>query len=394
MYLLVLFACVGYAQCVDPNYAVQMNNWNSAGVSGGVPDVTNIYSIISSVGVNSISSSINGSTTLQSEINSCNSSGGGVIIMNSGTYSQNTNQITISSNVILRGATGNREDVLLTSEFRAGGYSDYFIQIIGSNSGLEDLKIEYIGGSIEPYDDISLSSPTFSTVYLNIDESNYRVIGVSFSNTSSQSWLDNVHIYKSGSNPVRVGGNHNTVQNSLFDRCYNKGGGGNGYFHVVGNNNLISGNTMTRLRHIVIDAPCCGFTGLYNVVFNNNINCDINFHDGDNGFNLVEQNISTAPSYAFQGGGLLETGRFSDGHSAPSSENYIYNNDTSAAANTQYGDDVVYKTTGAYNITGGATAGFEDSGLSEPICGGFYTKGQIVVSVPKKKSIISLLISH
>jgi hypothetical protein len=379
-YLLLLIGVIGFAQApiidvskYDATYPNIQNEWVNAGVTGGVPVSVTTYSTITALSSGAATSSLNGATTLGAEITACNAAGGGAIELVAGTYSMGTTQITLTSNVVLKGATGNADDVVLESSFRAGGFTDYFLQINGDSIGVEDLTIEYIGGATEPYDDISDPTPTFAEVYQNIDFVNYRVISVYFNAATTNSWVDNIKVIKSGSNPIRLDGNNNTVQNSVFDRAYNKGGGGAGYFHIVGDRNLIYNNTISRLRHISIEAPCCGFTAQYNVIVNNTIyQTDINYHDGDLGNNLVEGNIFNTESWNFNSGSGFETGRLADGHSVPASNNLHYNNDMTLAADASYATTTqVYKTTGAYNISGGANAGFETT-IPAPIGGTFY----------------------
>lgn len=92
--LLAIFGVVHFALAADPIPASRRIDWSFTGVPGGIPIRTKICATFSP---GASASSIN------SAIQSCSDSGGGVVYLNAGTYSINGINV-YSSNVTLRGA--------------------------------------------------------------------------------------------------------------------------------------------------------------------------------------------------------------------------------------------------------------------------------------------------
>jgi hypothetical protein len=138
---------------------------------------------------------------------------------------------------------------------------------------------------------------------------------------SSNSWLDELKILNSGTDAILMGGTHNTVRNVFIDRSYNKGDGGNGYFSVRGEYGLILMSEIYRIRHLSIEVGA-----KYNVVWNNKLEVDVNFHNGDGGHNLIEDNSIRIPTW--RGWDVFSTGGAQYGHKPPGPDNFIVNNKT------------------------------------------------------------------
>jgi hypothetical protein len=348
------------SDCYDTNYPV-MNEFAKAGVTGGIPN--NLAVVMN----------ITPKDNLQSAINNVSANGGGVILLSAGTYPI-TSTLNMKSNVVLRGTE--KDNVILESTIRStkATWSIFFAAGV-KYAGLEKLTYRYRVDGCEPRDNLNGSSAlSFENIYSNdpCGLTNLNVWGVFFYTNSNNNWIDNCNLLESGSSPIMVFGNHNTVSNSLIDRAYNKGAGGRGYIDIKGNYNLILTNEIHRIRHLDISGG--GYPDLaakYNVFYGNNLTVDVNFHSGDAGYNLVEKNIISPPIYAFGGGIPFETGRSKYGHEPAGNNNYIYNNTTTGAGKPLYTNkSIVYTVVGGYN-----PGAYVDSGWNIPSCGSFYPKG-------------------
>jgi hypothetical protein len=85
---------------LSPTRAV---DWRNAGIAGGVPNITTICTTLGTSGqIPGFSQSVTVSQ-INTAITSCNGSGGGVVFLNTGTYSL-SGEVVMMSNVVLRGA--------------------------------------------------------------------------------------------------------------------------------------------------------------------------------------------------------------------------------------------------------------------------------------------------
>lgn len=319
----------------DPNYPA-IEEFLKAGVEGGIPQNTPVVR------------TINNSTNLQSAINDVANNGGGVLVLQPGTY-RISQTLYMKSGVILRGASSTDTTQVIIESTKRG--TDKYAAGIEfakdiNHSGLENLTYFYRVDGCEPTDDISISSPSYKTVYKNnpCGMTNLQVDSIRFSEGSSHNWVHNCNILESGSHAVRMRGNYNTVQSSFIQRSYNKSSGGRGYFLIEGDYNLVLGNVINRLRHFAASGGGHGFHAKYNVFVNNFIGMDVNFHDGDAGYNLVERNtVSTPPWHGWK---LVGSG-IPNQHQPPGLYNYFVNNLTNnKQRGPMYGDkDVIYTLT-------------------------------------------------
>lgn len=333
--------------CFDSDFP-EMDQWANAGVAGGIPSS---LPVVLTIGPEH---------NLQAAIDNALASGGGVVLLTAGTYpiSQTLN---MRSNVVLRGV--DKSTVIIESTVRGSDQdsrSIYFNNV--SNAGLENLTHFYRVDGCEPSDREFLDDGGYSQDLYLADPcgmSNIRVNAIEISDSSSNNWIDNCNILESGSHPIDIEGDNNTVRNSFIDRAYNKGVGGRGYFVVSGDNNLVVKNTVKRLRHYVIQRGAS-----YNVTYKNLFWVDVNFHNDDAGNNLVEQNTITTPSW--HAWDPINTGA-ENYHQPPGPNNIIYNNTTDYRQTGEQRSGtpgVIYTLVGFKNVV--------DTGRSEPQCNTLY----------------------
>ena len=294
----------------DPNYPV-INEFAKAGVEGGIPNNQEIVI------------TINPGDNIQAAIDDANASGGGVVMLNSGTYKINST-IDFQDNVILRGES--RDSVILESTIRSTwneGKKDTFVFDDDRYSGIEDLTIDYKVPNFTPEDGEGLEEERNGDYFTNNPNgrNDLYVRQINIRENSSNNWVDNVSILNSGTDPILVRGDHNTLSNNLVDRVYNKGTDGNGYYSITGDYNLIDGETVKRIRHFAVQRGA-----EYNVITNSEFEVDINFHNGDDGNNLVESNTINLPNW--HGWEIFTTGGPQFGHSKPGKNNILVNNTT------------------------------------------------------------------
>lgn len=357
--LLAFIFCSKVILSQDPNWQTQIDRYALSGVAGGIPNITNIHSTLSP------------GDNIQNAIDAAYNAGGGVVLLLNGTYpitatratsEGNTTvaKVNLRSNVVLRGES--RTGVILESEFRATENDQKFYsgQVrIGfyqgetvTNAGVENLTYFFKVDGNSPADDISGATETFYEVHKNGGLNGATDLHVtSFSMWGSNCWLKDVDVLDSGSSPLLVWGNHNTIINDNFKRSYCKSGGGNGYVWLIGNDNLLISNVLERLRHLTI-AHYGDFLPAYNVMYGNILfRVEMNFHTEDGGFNLVENNIISPELIHHIGGQPYNTGVLSSGHTVPSTTNIIFNNDVSESGDPDLGNiaNVIYRTTGEFD---------------------------------------------
>lgn len=157
--------------------------------------------------------------------------------------------------------------------------------------------------------------------------------------------VDNCKIYNAGTDPVIIASSHHvTVARSHEKGSYNKGGKGNGYFNIDKGSHhlLVKHNRIEKLRHLAIQNGAH-----HNVIFDNYLEVDVNFHNGDAGYNLVERNTIRIPEW--HGWHVFSRGA-KNKHLPPGPHNYLYNNLTQyklfipelRERITQSGDSIIY----------------------------------------------------
>lgn len=307
----------------DPNYPF-MIEWQNAGVEGGVPN--------RSSNLTKASISPTNSDGIQQAINNANTQNKPfVILLKKGTYTIDK-PIRMRSNIILRGEDKN--EVKLNVSIRSNG--NRTITSIAFNNitkaALEDLTFEYMPPQpIMLYDDTNVPRNTFcgDRCFNNNPEgiNNMYVSFVKMDGATTNCWVENCNFKNSGTDPIEIKANHNTFRNNFVDGAFNRGGGGNAYYDITGDYNLITNERVRRIRHFAIQLGA-----KYNVVIGCNLEVDVNFHNRDDGFNLVENNI--IKSERWRSWGAFASGATRFGHDKPGSNNIIFNNNTSGRGNS------------------------------------------------------------
>jgi hypothetical protein len=289
---------------LDPNYP-QMQIWQTAGVQGGIPfrsayPVLRVLTATDSAGISDAIDAISGRAA---------SMGGGAIYLRDGDY-------TIDARIVMR------DYVRLIGESREGVVLNVTITTPTDPQGFDQAfrfeRIEYAG----------LDNLTIKGAYGTPDPSlmenakgEFLVASVNFTHARN-CWLDDVNIIDSGNHPItNWRSSHVTIRGCYIDGAWNKGSGGRGYFQIQADRNLIVNNHVGNLRHIVLQSEHCE----YNVVVYNFFEQDVNFHNDDNGNNLVEGNRIILPTTLGSGWRPI-MGPWASFHSISRKDNYVFNN--------------------------------------------------------------------
>ena len=343
--LLMLALCVNlsFAQQIgDPGWEFDQSRYDSkypkqkrfaeAGVRGGIPLRASL----------NVRRTISPGDNIQNAINNVANMGGGVLLLRPGTYNV-TSEIKMKRNVVVRGTS--KTNTIISANMRSNN-DKTVIKFEGlRNAGLEDLKFILPVSGLYPEDDRNNVTNKHCIDCHNNDPggvTNLYIKYVNMNGSTENCWIDNCIFIDSGTDPIEVYGNHNTIRGSVIDGCYNKGGGGECYMDIRGNDNLFANITVKRIRHFAIQQRAS-----HNVVINSKfINADVNFHNRDNGNNLIEANDFFIQHWrkweAFFTGGPVW------GHDQPGPNNIIYNNftDVDGVKGDFSGPDKVYTYTG------------------------------------------------
>ena len=322
------------------NYPV-IEQFAQAGVEGGIPNDRPVVATIYP------------GDDIQAAINDASSAGGGVVLLKSGTYQVNST-INLEDNVTVRGE--DRSSVVIESSIRSrigeawsspGSKDSTFVFDNDNNAGIENLTIEYQVPGLEPKDrdglvDGGRCQECFDNNPSGRDDLHVR--GIYISRNSNNNWVNGVSVLKSGTDPIVVEGNHNTLTNNFVDQSYNKGVNGAGYYTISGDYNLVKGETVKRIRHFAVQGGAA-----YNVVVDSNIEVDVNFHNGDDGNNLIQSNTIEIPSWHTWD--AFETGGAEFGHDTPGGNNILFDNDAveynaDGSTDSPYDNNVIYTFSG------------------------------------------------
>lgn len=283
----------------DSNYP-QIEDWITAGVEGGIPPLSE-YPLRKTV------SPMTG-VELRAAILEVAAAGKGHLLMLDGIYTIDAT-ITIPSNVRLVGES--KEGTILRVVKR--GSDGVAFQFTGAQySGIENLTIEgYYNGEIPP--DFTMSN----------NKTDFVVSSVYFPSNSENCWIQNCNILNSGNHAITSWNCNNiTIRDCYIERSWNKGEGGRGYIQLSGDHMLFYNNVVKKMRHLVIQR-----SGSYsNVLYKNYMEQDFNFHNADNGNNLVEQNITRLPAGLGSNWHAM-MGPWSVQHNVSASDNFIFLND-------------------------------------------------------------------
>lgn len=326
------------------SFEAQQQIWNKAGVAGGIPDDLAVVG------------SVKAGESIQAAINSAAASGGGVVLLEKGVH-EVSSSIYLKTGVVVRGV--DREEVIVESSIRANAEAGDFISMSEAvwyakqnatfvmqsyfddgfkgvqNSGLENLTLDYVLHDMETDPADFNNAPDGKT---DMFSSHIRMDW-----RAENNWIKDVNVYNAGTDPIIIEGNNNTFTGNHVSGSFNKGKEGNGYYNVMGDNNLIQNETVEGIRHFAIQ-----WNAKDNVVVDSDFKVDVNFHNKDAGGNLVEGNTINLPAYHFADPITTGVSRL---HVAPGPDNVIFNNETSHGnprKNDQYDTDTVYSYFGNY----------------------------------------------
>ncbi len=324
---LKVFVFLGIVICLKPfnswaqlkqkdGYSISeiVSNWSKAGVENGIPDSKKTK----------VKKTNTQGDNIQKSLDELAKLGGGVLFLKPGKYPVNAT-LNIPSGVILKGI--HCDSVLLAVNIHGYHFSTgkprqsalYMGNV--NNSGIENITIKYTGVTFEPLDKDSLNAPWDKAVF-HVPELRDTSLFVEhiWIDNSKNCWIRSCKILWAGSDPIRItNSQHITCTGNFIDRSYNKCDGGMGYYNIINSRYVLVYNEfIKRIRHFAIQNG-----SMYNVVFNNYLEVDINFHDGDGGYNLIEQNTIRIPQWhswhCFQRGDSQQ-------HQSPGKFNLLYRN--------------------------------------------------------------------
>jgi hypothetical protein len=232
------------------------------------------------------------------------------------------------------------------------------------HSGLENLAVHYKAAAFEPNDKDSMNAAWDRSVF-HVPETRDTMLFVDLVliDSSQHCWIQNCKLLWAGNDPVHItASQHITCTGNYIDRAYNKHDRGQGYYNIIRSKYvLVQGDTIRRIRHFAIHLG-----SRYVVVRNCYLEVDVNFHNGDLGYNLIEGNTIRIPNWhswsAFQRGDPRQ-------HQPPGPWNLLYNNNARNKDGKPLASQsgVVYKMNDAWE--GGSIL---VSTIIAPSNGGFY----------------------
>lgn len=334
-----------------------MKEWAKAGVEGGIPspEKTKIKKIVTA-----------GDSWVDA-LPEVHDLGGGVVLLKNGDYSLK-NTLQIPSNVILRGENKDSVRILVDMHgyhFSTGKPTTAALSMSHvERAGIENLTIRYVTPDFEPYDKQHVYEPWDVKVF-HVPETRDTTLFVEmvWINHSRNCWVDNCQILWSGSDAIRIDNSeHITCRRNYIDRTYNKCDGGMGYYNIMRSKYILSCyEKVRRIRHYAIHIG-----SKYCVAIHNDFEVDVNFHSGDDGYNLIENNRIIIPNWhswhCFQ---LGDPGQ----HKPAGKWNILYNNVTYHKLNkSEYSKpNQVYMMNDSFK--GGKII---ETDLKAPVCNTFY----------------------
>ena len=327
-----------------------MKEWAKAGVQGGIP-YRNSLAVKKTLTPTSQNQDRSGD--IQNAINEVAQSGGGVVLLKKGTYPIRK-KILMRSNVVVRGE-GKKNTILLNEMKLAAAKESVKTEVIlfdnVQRAGMEDLRMEYRafhnGKRAYPLDrdwpntflKYELRSQNYQNDRLYYDRANFKYVTkrdmdirfVFIDNATKNCWIDNCDFIDSASAGITFGGrkgSHITIRNCTVDGAFQKGSNGHGYgINCSASYVLMTGNTVKRTRHWAIQQGA-----QYCVVYKNRSEVDMNFHQGDRGSNLIEDNELHLPHWQLWK--IFQTG--ANFHGDPGTSNMFFNNDAKKGSKAEY----------------------------------------------------------
>lgn len=316
-----LFTTAIFCQTLEKIPSTTIDLWRASGVEKGILTLPTVFNSTNAITVINYSSK-----GINDAIEKADQQKKTWVFLPNGEY-ELTTSIKMKSTISLVGES--KEGVKCYNQLKTGSTFSFFKN---ENSGIYNISI--IGKF--PYEEAGETKYHTKPKYnwnLGISE-NYELVDNTnnsvFIKTSKNCWVKNVLIKNSGLHPIRISGdsNHCTIQKTEVDGVFNKSGGAQGYFFILGAHNLIIECKVTHLRHFSIQ----GSQAEFNVVYNNDFLQEVSFHSGDGGNNLIENNRITLPTNMPPANGrggppyYAIMGTWSTQHINSLKDNFLFNN--------------------------------------------------------------------
>lgn len=295
----------------------EMREWAKAGVEGGIPLRHTLL----------IKKRLKAGDDLQPAIDQVAAQGGGVILLGPGDYFIDRT-IQLKSGVVLRGTS--KEASVIKIRMKApffkvsGGKSATAIEVNNAERvGFEDLTIRYAAVDFEPMDKSDFNAAWDRGAFHADETRDDRLFVHTLIFTDSRNcWVDNCNLLWAGAHPLGMSNcRHMTMRDNLIDRAYiKKDSMHGGYYGIWGtSHSLFYNEKVRRIRHFALMLPGCR----YNVVYQCDLEVDVNFHDADDGQNLVEKSrLATPVWHSWDAIGIGAQGK----HRPPGPRNFLYDN--------------------------------------------------------------------
>jgi hypothetical protein len=295
----------------------EMREWAKAGVEGGIP----------LRGALPVRKRLKAGDDLQPAIDQVAAQGGGVILLSPGDY-RIDRTIHLKSRVVLRGTS--KEISIVKIRMKApffkvsGGKSATAIEVNHAERvGFEDLTIRYAAVDFEPMDKSDFNAPWDRNAF-HADETrdDQLFVHMLIFTDSRNCWVDNCNLLWAGAHPLGMSNcRHMTMRDNFIDRAYIKTDSMHGGYYGIWatSYSLFYNETVRRIRHFALMLPGCR----YNVVYQCDLEVDVNFHDADDGRNLVEKSrLATPVWHSWDAIGIGVPGK----HRPPGPRNFLYDN--------------------------------------------------------------------
>lgn len=295
-----------------------MKEWAKAGVEGGIPKRSSLP----------VRQKIGPKDNLQQAIDKVAAAGGGVLLLRQGTY-EVKHTIYLRSNVVLRGQNKANTVLKVLMKKMFFKYAPDQKQLVAfevndaQRVGIEDLTFRYAAVDFEPYDKSDFNAPWDRQVFHEPETRDTSLfVHLLIFRRCANSWVDNCNFLWAGTHPLGIGDcTHMTLRNNFIDRAYIKRDSFHGgYYGCWGSRYCLFYNeTVKRIRHFAI----MNKGAAYNVVYGCDFEVDVNFHDQDDGHNLVERcRIATPMWHSWDAIGIGAVGK----HRPPGPANLLFEN--------------------------------------------------------------------
>jgi len=330
----------------DDTHFPAMRHWAAAGVRGGIPPraAIPVRERLAPAAVAPAGGVIDDDgPRIQAAVDAASLLGGGVVWLAAGAY-RLASALALRSGVVLRGDGAGATTVEISMRFRGDSAADKTpaVSLVGvSRSGLEDLTLVYVvthrGRRVRPLDTdwatdyfskYETRGQAFKNERLYYDRPGFAYVAATDLYVDSvwvkdaiDCWVDGCAVLDAGSNGVIIGrdSRHITLRGNTVRGSFQKGPNGNGYgINCAGRSVLAVRNSVSHVRHWAVQ---CGAARC--VIVDNTIGVDLNFHQRDDGDNLIERNRIHIPTWhlwrAFQRGAAF--------HGDPGKGNLFFRND-------------------------------------------------------------------